>query len=251
MSGAPERPAATDGARGGTMSSTHLDDPHLIGRSGWLRAAVLGANDGVISVSSLIVGVAASAAGTGVVVTTAVAGLVAGAMSMAAGEYVSVSSQSDIERADIERERRALVADPEGELEELAQIHEQRGLSAATARRVAEELTEHDALTAHTRDEIGLSQELAANPLTAALTSAATFSVAASIPVLATLLAPVGTIVPTVLVTTVATLAGLGALGARAGGAPLLPATVRVVAWGIAAMSATASVGWLFGISGL
>ena len=233
------------------IPSLHSDDPHLISRSGWLRAAVLGANDGVISVASLIIGMAAASASPEIVFTTALAGLVAGAMSMAAGEYVSVSSQSDIERSDMEREKRALLADPDGEQAELAQIYRNRGLSEETARQVAHELTLHDALGAHARDEIGLSDAMAANPINAAFVSGATFSGAALVPVLATVFSPADLTEPIVLCVTVVTLAVLGALGARAGGAPLLPAIGRVVGWGIAAMAATAAVGWLFGVSGI
>ena len=233
------------------VPSLHSDDPHLISRSGWLRAAVLGANDGVISVASLIIGMAAASASPEIVITTALAGLVAGAMSMAAGEYVSVSSQSDIERSDMEREKRALLADPDGEQAELAQIYRNRGLSEETARQVAHELTLHDALSAHARDEIGLSDAMAANPINAALVSGATFSGAALVPVLATVFSPADLIGPIVLCVTVVTLAVLGALGARAGGAPMIPATMRVVGWGLAAMAATAAVGWMFGVTGI
>jgi VIT1/CCC1 family predicted Fe2+/Mn2+ transporter len=229
--------------------SAHPDDPHYVARSGWLRAAVLGANDGVVSVSSLIVGVAAAAPDPGTVVIAGIAGLTAGAMSMAAGEYVSVSSQSDTERADISRETQALKELPQAELAELAAIYREKGLSEETALVVARELTEHDALGAHVRDELGLSEVHAANPLQAAFTSGVTFSVAAAIPLLAAFAAPTGSIIPVVLVVTVITLAALGALGARAGAAPMLRATFRVVIWGVFAMSLTAGVGWLFGVS--
>ena len=229
--------------------SAHSDDPHYINRSNWLRAAVLGANDGVVSVSALVVGVAAADPGPKAVAVAGVAGLVAGAMSMAAGEYVSVSSQSDIESADIARERQALVEMPAEELEELTEIYENRGLSRATAELVARELSEKDALAAHVRDELGLSDELSANPLQAALASGLTFSVAAAIPVVAALLSPATLVIPVVLFVTVLALAGLGALGAAAGGAPMGPATVRVVLWGVMAMAVTAGVGWLFGVA--
>jgi VIT1/CCC1 family predicted Fe2+/Mn2+ transporter len=229
--------------------SAHPDDPHYITRNGWLRAAVLGANDGIVSVSALVVGVAASGPDPRMILIAGVAGLVAGAMSMAAGEYVSVSSQSDTERADIKREEMALRDTPEAEFEELVEIYRSRGLSSETARTVAQELSEKDALAAHVREELGLSDIHSANPLQAAIASGLTFSVAAAIPVLAAFFAPSALIVPTVLVVTVAALAGLGALGAKAGGAPLLRATFRVVSWGVIAMAVTAGVGWLFGVA--
>lgn len=232
-----------------TNTSAHPDDPHYITRSGWLRAAVLGANDGIVSVSSLVVGVAAADPSPRAVLIAGVAGLVAGAMSMAAGEYVSVSSQSDTERADIEREKTALAEMPDEEFRELVAIYEGRGLSPLTAEAVARELTEKNALEAHIRDELGLSEVHAANPLQAALASGATFSIAAAVPVLAAYLAPASAIIPSVLVVTVLALIILGALGAKAGAAPLLPAILRVVGWGVFAMAATAGVGWLFGIS--
>ena len=229
--------------------SAHPDDPHYITRNGWLRAAVLGANDGIVSVSALVVGVAASGPDPRMILIAGVAGLVAGAMSMAAGEYVSVSSQADTERADIKREEMALRDTPDAEFEELVEIYRSRGLSSETARTVAQELSEKDALAAHVREELGLSDIHSANPLQAAIASGLTFSVAAAIPVLAAFFAPSALIVPTVLVVTVAALAGLGALGAKAGGAPLLPATFRVVGWGVIAMAVTAGVGWLFGVT--
>jgi vacuolar iron transporter family protein len=232
-----------------TNTSAHPDDPHYITRSGWLRAAVLGANDGIVSVSSLVVGVAAADPSPRAVLIAGVAGLVAGAMSMAAGEYVSVSSQSDTERADIEREKTALAEMPDEEFRELIAIYEGRGLSPLTAEAVARELTEKNALEAHIRDELGLSEVHAANPIQAALASGATFSIAAAVPVLAAYLAPASAIIPSVLVVTVLALIILGALGAKAGAAPLLPAILRVVGWGVFAMTATAGVGWLFGIS--
>lgn len=225
------------------------EELHYINRSGWLRAAVLGANDGIVSVSSLVVGVAAADPTPSAVLIAGFAGLAAGAMSMAAGEYVSVSSQSDIEQADIARERQALIDTPEAEERELASIYEARGLSPATAALVARELTEKDALGAHVRDELGLSEVHAANPLQAAIASGLTFCAAAALPVLAAVLAPEGQIIPTVVVTTLIALAGLGALGAHAGAAPKLPATLRVLFWGAAAMAITAGVGHLFGVS--
>ncbi|MCF6443869.1 VIT family protein [Nereida sp. MMG025] len=230
-------------------TSAHPDDPHYVNRTGWLRAAVLGANDGIVSVSSLVVGVAAADPTPRAVMIAGIAGLVAGAMSMAAGEYVSVSSQSDTERADIKREKVALAEMPEEEFAELVEIYRERGLSQATATKVAQELTDKDALAAHIRDELGLSEVHTANPLQAALASGATFTVAAAIPVLAAFFAPASAIIPTVLIVTVFALAALGALGATAGGAPLLPATLRVVTWGVLAMAITAAIGWLFGVS--
>ncbi|WP_375266509.1 VIT family protein [Planktotalea sp.] len=229
--------------------SAHPGDPHYVTRSNWLRAAVLGANDGIVSVSSLIVGVAAANAGQDAVIIAGVAGLAAGAMSMAAGEYVSVSSQSDIENADIAREEQALSDFPEDELAELAQIYRERGLSDETARIVAKELTAHDALGAHVRDELGIVDEQSANPLQAAFTSAVTFSIAAAIPVLAAWLAPASSIIPVTLFVTVLALAALGALGAKVGAAPLLRPTLRVVGWGVFAMAVTAGIGSLFGVS--
>ncbi|OIQ75378.1 VIT family protein [mine drainage metagenome] len=230
-------------------TSAHPESPHYVMRNGWLRAAVLGANDGLVSVSSLLVGVAAAGSTPAVVVIAGIAGLSAGAMSMAAGEYVSVSSQSDTERADIAREAANLRALPEAEFAELVAIYRERGLSKATALLVAKELMEHDALGAHVRDELGLSELHKANPLQAALASGLTFSIAAALPLAAALVAPAGTIVPTVLVVSVFALAALGALGAKAGGAPTLRAIVRVVVWGVFAMSITAGVGRLFGVS--
>lgn len=230
-------------------TTAHPGSPHYITRSGWLRAAVLGANDGIVSVSSLVVGVAAAKPDPTTVFIAGIAGLVAGAMSMAAGEYVSVSSQSDIERADIAREEIALKEMPDEEFAELVAIYRERGLSPETAHKVAEELTENDALGAHVRDELGLSDIHAANPLAAAVASGLTFSVAAAIPVVAAIIAPMSMVIPTVLIVTVFALALLGALGAKAGGAPLLPATIRVVSWGVFAMIVTAGVGWLFGVA--
>lgn len=230
------------------FQSAH-EEVHFINRSGWLRAAVLGANDGIVSVSSLIVGVAAADPSHTAILVAGAAGLAAGAMSMAAGEYVSVSSQSDIERADIARERQAQIDTPEDELAELASIYETRGLSPATAALVAREMSEKDALAAHVRDELGLSDAHTANPLQAALASGMTFTVAAAFPLIAAILAPSDQIIPVVVVTTLVCLAGLGALGARAGGAPLLRATARVLFWGAAAMAITAGVGRIFGVS--
>ena len=232
-----------------TNLSDHPDDPHYVHRTGWLRAAVLGANDGIISVSSLIIGVAAAAPEPGAIMVAGVAALMAGAMSMAAGEFISVSSQADSEQADIRREREALAQTPEAEQDELAEIYQGRGLSAATAAAVARELTALDPLAAHVRDELGLSEHLAARPLQAALASGATFSVAAAVPLVTAWLAPPGATILAVVGVSIIALAMLGALGARVGAAPLLPATLRVVGWGAFAMAATAAVGWLFGVS--
>lgn len=232
-----------------THADAHPDDPHFISRSGWLRAAVLGANDGIVSVASLLAGVAASGADRHSIMLAGIAGLSAGALSMAAGEYVSVSSQSDIERADIKREKRALREDPETELIELAEIYEARGLAPETAMRVAREMTEYDALGAHIRDELGLSDVVAANPMQAAFTSAATFSCAGAVPLIGAWLAPAGAVIPVVLIATLIALAVLGAVGARAGGAPMGRAVLRVVFWGAVAMGVTAMIGKIFGVS--
>lgn len=230
-------------------ASAHPDDPHYVHRTGWLRAAVLGANDGIVSVASLILGVAAATSDPEPVIIAGVAALVAGAMSMAAGEFISVSSQRDSENADIRREKRALAQTPEEELAELAAIYESRGLSPQTAATVARELSAHDPLKAHVRDELGLTDALAARPLQAAFASGTTFSAAAAVPLLAAWLVPATAIVPTVVAVSTLALAILGMLGARAGGAPLLPGTLRVVGWGIFAMAITAAVGSLFGVS--
>jgi VIT1/CCC1 family predicted Fe2+/Mn2+ transporter len=217
---------------------------HFVNRIGWLRAAVLGANDGILSTASLIVGVAAAAATQNNVLIAAVAGLVAGAMSMAAGEYVSVSSQSDSEKADLARERKELREDPGFELEELADIYVKRGVDQALARQVAQQLTAKDALSAHARDELGISETTTARPVQAALTSAASFSVGAAMPVLMVVVSPAGALVPIV---SAASFAFLGAVGARAGGANVLRGTARVTFWGALAMALTAGIGKLFG----
>ena len=220
---------------------------HLVARIGWLRAAVLGANDGIVSTASLIVGVAAAAAKPSDVLIAGVAGLVAGAMSMAAGEYVSVSSQADTERADLARETKELSTDDAAEHAELANIYVQRGLEPALARQVAEQLMTKDALGAHARDELGISEITTARPIQAALTSAATFSVGAAMPLLAVLVSPTGYLVPIVSAASLIFLALLGAIGARAGGANVLRATARVTFWGAFAMALTAGIGALFG----
>jgi VIT1/CCC1 family predicted Fe2+/Mn2+ transporter len=222
-------------------------EKHLVGRIGWLRAAVLGANDGIISTASLIVGVAAAAATQNAVLIAGVAGLVAGAMSMAAGEYVSVSSQSDTERADLALERKELSENPAFELEELAQIYVKRGVDQALARQVAEQLMAKDALGAHSRDELGISETTTARPVQAALTSAVTFSVGAAMPLLMVVVSPASALVPIVFAASLGFLALLGAIGARTGGANVLRATARVTFWGALAMALTAGIGRLFG----
>ncbi|MCX5496742.1 VIT family protein [Kaistia dalseonensis] len=227
-------------------SLTHREN-HLVQRIGWLRAAVLGANDGIVSTSSLIVGVAAAATGPSEVLLAGVAGLVAGAMSMAAGEYVSVSSQSDTEQADLARERTELATDIEAERQELANIYVGRGLDPALARQVAEQLMAKDALGAHARDELGISEITTARPIQAALTSAATFSIGAAMPLLMAVVAPTPYVVPAVSVASLAFLALLGAIGAKAGGADIVKATVRVTFWGALAMAITAGIGAIFG----
>jgi VIT1/CCC1 family predicted Fe2+/Mn2+ transporter len=229
--------------------SAHSDDPHLVDRVGWLRAAVMGANDGIVSVASIIVGVAAADPDPRAVLIAGVAGLVAGAMSMAAGEYVSVSSQADLESADIARERQAIADDPAGEEAELAALYEARGLTAQTAALVAQELTRHDALGAHVREELGLGDAQAARPLLAAVASASTFSLFAAIPLVAALLAPTASVIQVVVIVTLIALSALGALGAVAGGASVGPAAMRVVFWGGLAMAVTAAVGRLFGVA--
>ena len=222
-------------------------ESHLISRIGWLRAAVLGANDGIISTASLIVGVAAAAATRNDVLIAGVAGLVAGAMSMSAGEYVSVSSQSDTEQADLARECKELSQDPKGELDELTEIYVKRGLDQSLARQVAQQLMGKDALTAHARDELGISETTAARPVQAALTSAATFSVGAAMPLLMVVVSPANVLVPVVSAASLGFLALLGAIGARAGGANVLRATARVTFWGALAIALTAGIGKLFG----
>ncbi|MBO9881792.1 VIT family protein [Xanthomonas sp. D-109] len=229
------------------MRPTH-SERHRTDRAGWLRAAVLGANDGILSVAGLVVGVASSGASAATVLTTGIAGLVAGAMSMAAGEYVSVQSQADTERADLALERRELHEDPQSELEELTAIYRQRGLDPGLARQVAEQLTAHDALGAHARDELGITESLRARPLQAAAASAAAFCSGAALPIVAAWLAPDGR---QLWVTGAATLVGLsltGALAARAGGASGLRGAVRVVFWGAAAMLASGAIGHVFGV---
>ncbi|MDE2299127.1 MAG: VIT family protein [Burkholderiales bacterium] len=229
------------------MPRTTHRERHRTDRIGWLRAAVLGANDGIVSTASLLVGVAAAGAGRSELLVAGAAGLMAGAMSMAAGEYVSVSSQSDTEGADIARERIELSAQPEAELRELAAIYEGRGLSADLAAQVAAQLTAHDALGAHTRDELGVSETLTARPVQAALTSALTFTAGAVLPLATALVAPMSIVTVAVAATSLVFLTALGAMSARVGGAPVAKAAVRVAFWGVLAMALTAGVGKLFG----
>lgn len=230
------------------MSRLHTHpESHLVSRIGWLRAAVLGANDGIVSTASLIVGVAAASAATSEVFVAGVAGLVAGAMSMAAGEYVSVSSQSDTEQADLARERAELAAQPEFEREELARIYIARGVSPDLAHQVAEQLMAKDGLAAHARDELGISEITTARPIQAALTSAATFAAGAAMPLVLVQLVPRSALVVGVSLASLLFLALLGAIGARAGGANVMRATLRVTFWGALAMASTAGIGALFG----
>ncbi|GAB2522290.1 MULTISPECIES: VIT family protein [unclassified Simplicispira] len=220
---------------------------HRTDRIGWLRAAVLGANDGIVSTASLVVGVAAAQASPSAIVMTAVAGLVAGAMSMAAGEYVSVHSQADTEKADLERERLELAADPLAEEHELVGIYERRGLAPELAQQVAQQLMAHDALGAHARDELEISNAMAARPVQAALTSAASFAGGAALPLLVAVVAPASSLLAWVAVTALVFLALLGGVAARTGGAGVLVGAWRVTFWGALAMAITAGVGMLFG----
>jgi VIT1/CCC1 family predicted Fe2+/Mn2+ transporter len=222
---------------------------HMVARIGWLRAAVLGANDGIVSTASLLVGVAAGGAGRAEILLAGVAALVAGAMSMAAGEYVSVSSQSDSERADLAREAKELRDDPEFERAELTQIYVERGLDSALAAQVADQLMAKDALAAHARDELHILDATAARPVQAALASAATFAAGAVLPVLVAFLTPTSAAIPAVIITALLALAALGALGARAGGSPMLRAVLRVTFWGALALAVTAGVGRLLGLN--
>jgi len=220
---------------------------HRTERIGWLRAAVLGANDGILSTSSLVLGVAAAHATHSNVMIAGVAGLVAGAMSMAAGEYVSVHSQADTEQADIDLERAELKADDKGEHKELAAIYVARGLDPSLAKQVAQQLMDHDALGAHARDELGISETLRARPIQAALASAGSFAVGAAMPLLVTVIASRAALIPLVSGTSLLFLAILGGLAARAGGARVTMGAIRVTFWGALAMAVTAGVGWLFG----
>lgn len=230
------------------MSRLSHSEIHRVHRIGWLRAAVLGANDGLVSTSSLVVGVAAAGSDKPEVLIAGLAGLMAGAMSMAAGEYVSVSSQTDAEQADLAREKRELAETPDAELEELTQIYVARGLDRDLAAKVAIQLTERDALESHARDELGISETVTAHPIQAAVVSALTFAVGAVIPLLITLMAPAALLVSVVAGATLVGLAILGAAGASAGGAGLFRGAVRVTFWGALAMAATAAVG-MFGVT--
>lgn len=230
------------------MSRLHSHtENHLVKRIGWLRAAVLGANDGIVSTASLIVGVAASTAGAHEIMIAGVAGMVAGAMSMAAGEYVSVSSQADTEQSDLARECKELAETPEAELNELTQIYVARGVELSLAREVARQLMEKDALGAHARDELGISEITTARPVQAAFISAATFSVGAILPLLTAIICPAEMLVPVVSIASLGFLGLLGAIGAKAGGANIIKATIRVTFWGALAMAMTAGIGAIFG----
>ena len=226
----------------------HHGETHRTDRVGWLRAAVLGANDGIVSTASLIVGFAAAGAARDGVLLAGVAGLVGGALSMAAGEFVSVSSQADTEKADLAKERHELAQQPEGELRELAAIYVKRGLDPALAGQVAEQLTAHDALGAHARDELGITHELRARPLQAAVASAAAFSTGAALPLVITLLTPARTLTGMVMAVSLGCLALLGAAAARTGGASPLRGAIRVTGWSALAMLATALIGRLFDV---
>ena len=228
------------------MRARHVEQ-HYAERIGWLRAAVLGANDGIVSTASLVIGVAAAEAARGDVLIAGIAGLVAGAMSMAAGEYVSVSSQADTEKADLERERGELAGDVESERKELAAIYVNRGLNNELAQQVADQLMAHDALAAHARDELGLSEVHTARPIQAAMASAATFAVGAALPLLMILISPESVMMPFVAGSSLVFLALMGALAARVGGAGIVTGAARVTLWGALAMAATAAIGALFG----
>ena len=226
--------------------TTH--ETHRSHRVGWLRAAVLGANDGIVSTASLIIGVAAANASHSDILLAGLAGLVAGAMSMAAGEYVSVSSQSDTEQADLKQERISLQQNIDFERNELAKIYEERGLTPDLAHQVAAQLMEHDALGAHARDEIGIIETTRARPIQAALSSAATFTLGAALPLITAWLIPLSQLIPIVALLSLVFLAVLGSIAAQAGGAPILKASIRVTFWGALAMALTAGVGQIFGV---
>ncbi len=228
------------------MSRLHSEN-HSVHKIGWLRAAVMGANDGIVSIASLVLGVATASAATGEVLTAGIAGLVAGSMSMAAGEYVSVSSQADTENADLERERQELVEQPELELQELAESFIARGVEPDTALSVARQLTAKDALGAHAKEELGISDLTSALPLQAAIVSAFTFAIGAAPPIIAVLVSPPEMLMWSVVISTVVVLAVLGGLGAQAGGASVPKGIARVTFWGIVAMAITSGVGYVFG----
>ena len=230
------------------MSRLHThSENHLVKRIGWLRAAVLGANDGIVSTSSLMVGVASASGTHSDTMIAGIAGIVAGAMSMAAGEYVSVSSQSDTEQSDLNRERTELATDPDAELAELANIYVGRGIEPELAREVARQLMKKDALAAHARDELGISEITTTQPIQAAFTSAATFTVGALLPLLTAMICPQSYLIPAVAIASLLFLGLLGAIGAHAGGANILKATARVTFWGALAIALTASIGHIFG----
>ncbi|KFL27248.1 VIT1/CCC1 transporter family protein [Paradevosia shaoguanensis] len=231
------------------MSRLTHNEVHMVHRIGWLRAAVLGANDGLVSTASLVVGVASAGSDRSAILIAGLAGLVAGAMSMAAGEYVSVSSQADAEKADLERERRELADNPAGELDELTDIYVARGLSEPLARQVAEQLMAGDALAAHARDELGISETVETRPIQAAIVSALTFSAGAIVPILVAIASPTAATGWTVAATTIVGLAILGGLGASAGGAGIAKGAIRVTFWGALAMAATAVIGTVFGVA--
>jgi len=226
-----------------------IHEEHRSHRAGWLRASVLGANDGIVSTASLIIGVAAAEASQNGILLAGVAGLVAGAMSMAAGEYVSVSSQADTERADLELEKRSLEENPDYERSELAKIYVERGLTPQLASEVATQLMAHDALETHARDEIGITESAKARPIQAALASAGTFTIGAALPLVTSWIVPLSYLIPTVAALSIVFLAALGAVAARAGGASVVIATTRVAFWGALAMALTAGVGRLFGVA--
>ncbi|MEM5471017.1 VIT family protein [Hoeflea sp. AS60] len=228
------------------MSRLHSEN-HSVHKIGWLRAAVMGANDGIVSIASLVLGVATASAATGEVLTAGIAGLVAGSMSMAAGEYVSVSSQADTENADLARERRELVEQPDLELQELAESFIARGVAPDTALSVARQLTAKDALGAHAKEELGISDLTSAQPLQAAIVSAFTFAIGAAPPIIAVLVSPPEMLMWSVVISTVVVLAVLGGLGAKAGGASVPKGIARVTFWGIVAMAITSGVGYVFG----
>jgi VIT1/CCC1 family predicted Fe2+/Mn2+ transporter len=226
-----------------------MDEKHRSGRAGWLRAAVLGSDDGIVSISSLLIGVAASSASKEAILVAGVAGLVAGSMSMAVGEYVSVSSQRDAEQADVTRETRELAGRPQAELNELALIYVKRGLEKELAMKVAEQLSRRDRLAAHLRDELGIDQAFLARPMQAAWISAASFACFAVVPIVALLVAPAASRIPAIAVLSLASLAALGALGGHLGGAPLGRAALRVTVGGALAMAATAAIGRIVGVA--
>lgn len=231
------------------MLAKHHAEKHLVQRVGWLRASILGANDGIVSTASLIVGVASATPSSHAILVASLAGIIAGAMSMAAGEYVSVCSQADTEKNDLEREKRELAQEPESELEELTHIYVSRGVEESLAREVSRQMMAKDALGAHARDELGLSEILQARPLQAALASAASFVFGAALPFLAAVMSPVEMVVPVVSVCALFALALLGGIGAKTGGAPIFRAVIRVTFWGALALVVTSGIGRLIGVN--